>query len=118
RFGGVKAEPPVPGDASKKDLVKLQVIVAPEAAPGKYDFRVVTPLGVSGKIPFQVTAERVWRETQTAEPLRQFPVVINGRIHKPGQTDSNWIEAAAGETLTFEATSFTASFEPSCPAHE
>ncbi len=118
RILGVDAEPPVPGETSKKDLVKLRVTLAPDAAPGRYDFRVVTPLGVSGKIPFQVTIEPVWHETQTAEPLRQFPVVINGRIHKPGQTDSYWIEAAAGETLTFEATSFTDSFDPSVSLYE
>src|SRR5436190_91673 len=117
RILGIDAEPPVPGETAKKDRVRLQVTLGPDAAPGRHEFRVVTPRGVSGAIPLQVTAEPVLHEMPDV-PLRQFPLVINGRIAKPGQTDSYWIEAAAGETLTFEATSFADNFDPSVTLYE
>src|SRR5262249_45929811 len=117
RILGVDAEPPAPGETAKEDLVKLQVALAPDAAPGRHEFRVVTSRGVSGPMPLQVTADPVLREAPPA-PLRRFPVVINGRIAQPGQTDSYWIEAAAGETFTFEAASFAGGFDPSVAIYE
>src|SRR5882724_6265775 len=62
RIVGVDAEPPVPGETAKNDRVRLQVTLGPDAAPGRHEFRVVTPRGVSGAIPLQVTAESVLHE--------------------------------------------------------
>src|SRR5258708_16315381 len=117
RILGIDAEPPVPDETAKKDRVRLQVTLGADAAPGRHEFRVVTPRGISGAIPLQVTAEPVLHEAPPI-PLRQFPLVINGRIAKPGQTDSYCIEAAAVETLTFEATSFSDRFDPSATLYE
>ncbi len=99
---------------ASKEVLRLQVTIAAEANPGAHDFRIVTERGVSNKIPLAVVAEPVLQETTSAAaPLRRFPMVINGRIALPGESDSYWIEAAAGETLTFAVTSFNEKFDPS-----
>ncbi len=95
------------------DLLQVRIAVPAEARIGPHDLRAVTPLGVSNKVALHVTAEHVLSEAEAELPLKKFPVVINGRIAHPGDTNSWPIEVAVGETLTFEASSFGNSFDPS-----
>jgi hypothetical protein len=111
-------EPESPAEPAAKAVLRLQVSVAADASLGRRDFRVVTPRGVSSKVPLDVLTEPVLQETSGHATLRQFPLVINGRIAQPGDTDSYWIEVSAGETLTLEATSFNAAFDPSITISE
>lgn len=118
RILGVDAEPPAPGEKAGKDLIRLRVMLAPDAEIGERDFRIVTPRGVSNKIALDVSADPVLQEIEATGPLRRFPVVINGRLERPGESDTYWIEVAAGETLSFEATSGAAGFDPSLALYE
>lgn len=103
-----------PGEDAGKETLQLQVTMAADAQPGPHEFRIVTARGVSNKMTLEVAAEPVLpEETASAAPLRRFPVVIQGRIARPGESDAYWIEAAAGETLTFEASSFSDGYDPS-----
>jgi hypothetical protein len=118
----VNPEQPAAGEETAKDhpgqLLKVQFTIQGDAAIGPHDFRVVTLRGVSNKLALQVTAEPVLNETEAALPLKRFPIVINGRIAHPGDTNSYSIEVTGGETLTFEASTFADAFDPSITLYE
>ncbi len=113
---GIETEPPAAGEKLEKQLVKLQVSLAAQAA-GRLHFRLVTPRGVSNKIPVDVLEDPVVQESE-ASVLRRFPLVVNGRIARPGELDAYWIEVYPGETLTFEASSGVPGFDPSVRLYE
>src|SRR6266576_3945788 len=100
------------------EVLRLKITVRPDASTGPHRFRIVTERGVSNRISLAVSAEPVLPESEAKAPIRQFPVIINGRLSQPGASDSYWIEAAAGETLTFEAKSFSDEFDPSVILYE
>ena len=102
----------------KHELFRVRITVAADAAPGARELRVLTPKGVSNAIPLHVVDEPVIDESQAADPLKRFPLVINGRISEPGETDAFWIEAAAGETLSFEAAPESPGLDPSLSLYE
>src|SRR5690349_7072865 len=112
------AEPPAVGEKIGKDLLKAQVSLPNDTVVGTHYFRVITSFGVSNKLPLDVSSEPVLNEGGAAQALKQFPVVINGRIPKPGDTNSYWIEVLAGETLTFEASAIPGGFDPSITLYE
>src|SRR5437016_3923650 len=95
------------------EVLRLKITVGPDASTGSHQFRIVTDRGVSNKISLAVSADPVLPESETKGMIRQFAVIINGRLAQPGASDSYWIEASAGETMTFEATSFGDAFDPS-----
>ena len=101
RILGVETEPAATGEKSGRDAVRMQMKLAADAEIGRRDFRVVTARGVSNKIALDVAGDAVLQKNQASGPLRRFPLIINGRIDRPGEGDTYWIEAGAGETLTF-----------------
>ncbi len=106
------------GKDRSKDLLKVRITLQAEAGIGAHEFRVITPRGVTNKLALHVTAEPVLGESSAALPLKHFPVVVNGRIARPGDTNSYSIEVTGGETLTFEAASFADGFDPSITLYE
>jgi hypothetical protein len=98
--------------------VKIRLSVSPDAAIGRHDLRLVTAHGVTNKIPLDVLAAPLLVEGAVAGTLAQFPIVVSGRLSQPGESDVYWIEVAAGRTLTFEAVSGTAGFDPSVALFE
>ncbi len=100
------------------DLAHVRIAVAPDARQGRHEFRVVTPRGVTNKLALDVVAEPVVDEKQAGETLRRFPLVINGRLAQPGESDAYWIEVAANQTLTFEAGAAEAKFDPELVLYE
>jgi hypothetical protein len=118
RVLGVDEQPPAPGEKTGKDLVRLEVTVASGATAGRQEFRVLTPRGVSNTGLLEIVDDPVLENSEASELLRRFPVVVNGRIAQPGESNEYWIEASAGETLTFEAISGAAGFDPSLALYE
>ena len=57
-------------------------------------------------------------ETAITGPLTQFPITISGRLTQPGETDAYWLEIADSATLTFEAVSRAAGFDPAVTLYE
>jgi hypothetical protein len=116
------SESPLAGEdtakARPKDLLKVRITLEAEAGVGQHDFRVITPRGVTNKLTFHVTAEPVLDDSDATLPLKHFPVVVNGRIAKPGDTNSYSIEVGGEGTLTFEASSFAGGFDPSITLYE
>lgn len=105
RIIGVRTEAQPGGNDSAPaiDLVDVEFTANPGAA-GKRPFRLVGNAGVTNELSLQV-ANTTAIDEDAAPPLTRFPVVINGRIEKPGDSDTFWIEPRGGETLTFTATS-------------
>ncbi|MEX2264828.1 MAG: hypothetical protein WD696_22935 [Bryobacteraceae bacterium] len=112
---GTEAEPPSESTAKSKvpfDLVRLRVETAPDVAPGRYLFRLVTPHGVSNALPLHITEYPIASEPkgahetpEAAVAVDKFPVVFNGGIFRRGESDYYAFHAAAGQMVTFEAIS-------------
>jgi hypothetical protein len=118
-FEGRGIEATVLGAAAEEGKeVHVKVSVATDAHTGRHDFRVVTPTGVTNKIAVDVPAVPVIEEAGVTGSLSHFPIAISGRLAQPGETDAYWIEIAAGATLTFEAVSRTAGFDPAVALYE
>lgn len=129
---GHDAEPAPVGPMGKTpktpiDLLRLRVEIAKDAKPGRYEFRLVTPDGVSNAIPLDVSSDAVQPEPpgphgapEQAIALDQLPAVIAGCISKRGETDYFSFEAKAGEPVTFEVFSGVPSggFDPSITIFE
>jgi hypothetical protein len=86
----------------------VELTIAPDAAPGLRELRVVTPRGVSN-------AARVWisgyPDASEAEPnntldkaqkLEKLPVVANGQVNGGEDRDYFSFQAAAGDTYVFD----------------
>ncbi len=82
------------------DLVRVKVSAAEGAGAADHKYRLITERGISNEGVLRVTADRTILESAA---LGEFPVVVNGVLKERGETDAYWIEAKAGETLTFEA---------------
>jgi len=112
---GAEAEPPGASAGRSKtpfDLVRLRVQVAPDAKPGRYLFRLVTPQGVSNALPLHITEYPVAAEPpgshetpDTAVLVDKFPALFSGRIGRRGESDYYAFQAQAGQRLTLEAIS-------------
>jgi len=86
------------------EVVTVEVILAPDAAPGNRDICLVTSNGVSNKLTFQVGQLPEMREIEpnnkpaVATPLPALPVLVNGRI-MPGDVDTFKFTARRGQHL-------------------
>ena len=85
--------------------VEALVTLAPSAEPGRHDLRLLAPHGSAiGYFDVGTVAERTEKEPNNhpaqAEPL-PFPALVNG-ILTAGDYDYFRLEAAAGQTLTFD----------------
>jgi hypothetical protein len=115
--GGVQATISGTGTEDGKE-VQVKVTIARDTEIGLHDLRVVTAQGVSNKIAFDVLAGTVLDGAAVTAPLTEFPVTISGRLGHPGETGGYWIEVAGGTTLTMEALSRTAGFDPAVALYE
>lgn len=87
-----------------EEQVTLQIKIDPQATPGNREIRLLTPLGLSNPIRFQVGALPEFRESEPndktpdtgiTEPL---PVIVNGQI-MPGDVDRFAFTARKGTRL-------------------
>ncbi len=103
---GVKAQIGAP--AANGNSIPLTLDIAPDAAPGPYEVRVVTPGGLSNPGYLWVGT---FKETQEKEPdnqpaeamkLDNLPITVNGRANNPEDVDWYQFHADAGETFVFD----------------
>ena len=107
-------------DASKREhktLLRLRIHDAAE--DGIYWMRLVTPNGLTNALRFRVNRDPVIEEVGTvhsdprlAQPLDEFPVVVNARFSRKAEADYYEFQASAGEQLRFEAYSGSAATDP------
>ena len=114
---------PLPASASEaskddKETVHVQLEIAPSAALGWHEFRLVTAAGVTNKARTMVVDEPVVDSSEADVPLRQFPLVVNGRILHAGENQTYAIDPEPGATLTIEAVSGNQTFDPTLTLFE
>lgn len=86
--------------------IKASLVVAPEAAPGEREIRLVTPDAVSNRLRFlvgqlpEIVESEPNSERKRPETLPSLPVVVNGQLLQ-GDRDVYRFGARAGQTLVF-----------------
>src|SRR5690242_9151518 len=108
-------DPEPPGESPRKvkvDLVKLRVETRPDAKPGRYPFRLITPNGVSNALTLEIAAGPVLAEPsgshetrETAVAISNVPSIYSGRLARRGETDYYSFHAEAGQKITFQVIS-------------
>jgi hypothetical protein len=93
-------------DKLTRNKLTVEAVIAADAAPGVYAFRVKTPLGTTNLGRFAVgslpeTAEMEMNDAAGAQEVK-LPTTISGVISKPGDVDSYKFKAEAGQTIVFE----------------
>ncbi|MDQ2898307.1 MAG: hypothetical protein M3Y07_00730, partial [Acidobacteriota bacterium] len=106
------------GENTDKQVVHVELEISPDAALGWHEFRLVTALGVTNRSRAMVVDEPVLNRPDPSLPLRQFPLVVNGRILHAGESDTYIIDPQPGETLTIEAVSGDPNFDPTLTLFE
>lgn len=91
-------------NAQIAEQVELEVTVAPDAAPGDRELRLVTPAGLSNPLCFQVGVLPEAREEELAgagnpsTPAVDLPVLLNGQV-MPGEVDRFRLRVRKGQQL-------------------
>ena len=103
--------------ASVPDRVLVEVQIGRSARPGCHSLRLVAPRGLSNGLLFRVVAEPLviervapHQDARQAQPIA-LPVLINGRISKPGELDYYSFDASQGQEISFEVVR-AENFEP------
>ena len=88
--------------------IRVDMEIGSDVAPGVYSLRLLTRNGISNPLPFLVSSAPVITETQNphdkpeqAQEL-QWPVIVNGRVSKPAESDFYAFQVREGEELSFE----------------
>ncbi len=94
--------------AVKEYRVTVQMETEPTAGTGIHFMRLISSLGLSNAVQLRVHDLPVVTETveahespRTAQAIR-FPVVVNGRIEKPGETDHYAFDVAKDQEPVFD----------------
>jgi IPT/TIG domain-containing protein len=87
--------------------LKVRMTVPPRLEPGSYPLWVrCGQAAIPNPLIFVVSDDQEMVLTNVKASKIPFlipPVIVNGQIRQPKQTDSFWIEANAGDSFTFEA---------------
>jgi hypothetical protein len=88
--------------------VSIELDVGAGSALGNHLIRLITPAGLSTAVTFRVVDEPVILEATgphqtaaSAQPVR-LPVLINGRLDRPGQLDFYSFEAKQGQAVSVQ----------------
>jgi hypothetical protein len=106
----VKSEPAK--ESAAVFLVRAELTAAP-ASEGTHSFRLAATQGLSNALRIHVVTGEVVDESLLQTAIDRFPIVVSGEIRTKGEVDTIWIEAKAGETLTFHCVPGVPSFDPS-----
>lgn len=96
--------------AAQGGKVSARITIAPNAKPGIYNLRVVTPRGISTEAKFEVDAlPQVLAIPSSAKLLSQavtLPCVVNGCITQSSELDRFRFAAVKGNRYVFDLKSF------------
>ena len=83
--------------------VQVQIRVGRDSKVGLHVFRLITPLGMSNSLLFQVVSEPVSAEIRSVKHQEvNTPVVINGKTEANGDLDFYAFEASKGQQFHFQ----------------
>lgn len=95
-------------NAQIAEQVELEVTIAPDAAPGEVELRLVTEGGLTNPMTFQLgllreqNEEESWRQPSAVTELESLPALVNGQI-MPGDRDRIRFRGRRGQKLVVEA---------------
>jgi hypothetical protein len=100
-------------DKATKNLLTVEATIAPDAAPGFFSYRIVTPLGTTnlGRIAVGVLPETKERESMStnsgeteasAAQKISLPTTVIGDVQTRGDADQFRFAARAGQQIVFE----------------
>lgn len=96
--------------AARGSKVMANIKVAADAVPGIYMIRLVTPLGITSPVPFEVTSLPVVQAVPSNPKLLSQPVtlpcVVNGCIERNGEMDRFQFSAVQGARYVFNLRAF------------
>lgn len=111
----VETEPPAETGGRGKaaiQLVTVRIQAQPDAKPGRYPIRLITPAGLSNGLPVHLVKLPISPEPSgsheapdSAIPISTVPGIYSGRLSSRGEADYYSFRTQAGQTLTFEAIS-------------
>jgi hypothetical protein len=94
--------------AERCQSVQVELQIGSNVAPGVYSLRLLSAHGISNPLPFPVSREPVVNEQQDPHnkpdqpQALQWPVILNGRIDKPGESDFYAFHVSENQELAFE----------------
>ncbi len=84
-------------------LARIQIRIGSDAPVGLHAFRLITPLGMSNALTFQVVSEPVSTESASVKYQEvDAPVVINGKTEANGDLDFYAFRASKGQRFHFQ----------------
>lgn len=88
--------------------IQLDLEIGSAVAPGVYSLRVLSRNGISNPLPFLVSSGAEITETpnphdrpEQAQEIK-WPVIVDGLVSKPGESDFYAFQVREGEELSFE----------------
>ncbi len=106
RLGSEESPARPEGDGKKPASIyriAIDLDIGAQARPGGHWLRVVSPRGVSNAVRFDVAGRAVMMEDSAKQagdlPL---PVLINGKLERPGETDLYSFQAGEGRRYWFD----------------
>ena len=95
-------------DEAPIDQATFSITVGPKPMVGIHVFRLSSPAGISGPLPFYIHSEPVIKETGSphakaanAQPVN-LPIVVDGIIAKPGEFDFYSFLGRKGQRIQVE----------------
>jgi hypothetical protein len=94
-------------DRARDSKLAVEVAISADVPPGRYSFRLLTPLGATNMVNFIVgalaeAAEVEAKDDPAAVQPVALPVTINGTVDKGDDGDRYRFEAKAGQQVVFE----------------
>ena len=94
-------------DKLTRNKLTIENIIAPDAAPGIYSYRIKTPMGTTNLGNFVITSlpdvtEKEMNDAVADAQEINLPVSISGMIGKAGDNDCFKFKAEKNQTLVFE----------------
>jgi hypothetical protein len=94
--------------ALRGQIIQVDMEIGRAVPPGVYSLRILSHDGISNPIPFLVSSEPVIIEAQNPHdtpkqaPELRWPVIVNGRLDRPGAFNLYTFQVREGEKLGFE----------------
>jgi hypothetical protein len=92
------------------EQLRLEITLDTSVTPGPKTLRAIGPQGITNALTWHVVPEPTAAEKP--DLLLRAPLVVNGVLAEPGEVDTFTLDAQAGQSFTFEATSGSPSFDP------
>lgn len=96
--------------SASAEQLTVEIRLDTSVTSGEKTLRAIGPQGITNAVSWHVVPEPTIAEQP--ELLLRSPLVVNGVLAEPGEVDVFTLDAAAGQSFTFEAVSASPAFDP------